>query len=156
MRYEVVKESQSGHCCFEATVVDTTKPCGVSVRFVDGETVEMPKFTQVCETFCPHMAEKIAEAMNLHDEAPLEEVPREPAVVDKFGQQITTSTPVIYMLDDRAEVLIIDEIMVEMLSQTWLLKGRTRDMREYEVYGDVCERHERLIVIGVDVSQVLS
>lgn len=35
MRYQVYSRSQSGHCCFEATVVDTTKP-----QIVDGRHVE--------------------------------------------------------------------------------------------------------------------
>jgi len=26
MRYQVIRGSESGHCCFEATVVDTSKP----------------------------------------------------------------------------------------------------------------------------------
>ena len=32
MRYQVVEDSQSGHCCFDATVVDTSK-----LEIINGE-----------------------------------------------------------------------------------------------------------------------
>lgn len=53
-RYQVVRESQSGHCCFVATVVDTTKPS----KWMNGE------YESVCECFNVKDAEKIAQALN--------------------------------------------------------------------------------------------
>lgn len=52
-RYQVVEGSQSAHCCFEATVVDTTKP----LKYGSG-------FDQVCECLEVTDAERIAEALN--------------------------------------------------------------------------------------------
>lgn len=53
-RYQVVPESQSGHCCFVATVVDTAKP----LEWPEGE------FETVCECFVTGHAETIARALN--------------------------------------------------------------------------------------------
>jgi|GEM_PF-5983942 len=60
MRYQVVKGSESAHCCFEATVVDTEK-----------EVHDRPDW--VCECFDPARAHAIADALNRADEAPLDE-----------------------------------------------------------------------------------
>lgn len=53
-RYKVVPESQSGHCCFEATVVDTTKP---SPHYAG-------MFQPVCECFDEADAKRICDALN--------------------------------------------------------------------------------------------
>lgn len=53
-RYQVVRESQSGHCCFVATVVDTATP----LEWPEGE------FKSVCECFELKDARKIAKALN--------------------------------------------------------------------------------------------
>lgn len=57
-RYKVVKGSQSAHCCFEATVVDTTKPV-----MIGGKQYE-DQFDAVCECFDYSEAKRIAQAMN--------------------------------------------------------------------------------------------
>jgi len=51
-RYKVVEGSESGHCCFEATVVDTQTP--------------NPMFYNelVCECFDMERAQKIADTLN--------------------------------------------------------------------------------------------
>jgi len=53
-RYKVVEGSESAHCCFEATVVDTQTP--------------NPSFRNepdwVCECFDMEIAQKIADALN--------------------------------------------------------------------------------------------
>ena len=54
MRYVVIEKSQSSHCCFEATVVDTHKPS----PYNEGQ------FEQVCECFDIEDAERVAEALN--------------------------------------------------------------------------------------------
>lgn len=51
MRYQVVEGSESGHCCFSWTVVDTQK---------DRENI--------CECFEEADARKIADALNKEDE----------------------------------------------------------------------------------------
>ena len=57
-RFKVVDGSQSGHCCFKATVVDTTKP--VMIRGVHFKN----QFEVVCETFDFRDAIYVAKALN--------------------------------------------------------------------------------------------
>ncbi len=47
MRYRVVPGSQSHHCCFEWTVVDTTKPTMIGGKHWAGKNG--PEFEAVCE-----------------------------------------------------------------------------------------------------------
>lgn len=55
-RYKAVDGSQSAHCCFDATVVDTTKPTGY-----------LDECEPVCECFARADAERIAVALNAAD-----------------------------------------------------------------------------------------
>ena len=52
-RYKAVKGSESGHCCFDATVVDTQTPHPT-----------FPEHDWVCECFDMETAQKIADALN--------------------------------------------------------------------------------------------
>jgi hypothetical protein len=65
-RYKVVEGSQSAHCCFEATVVDTRRPTMIAgkqyVRKVGG--VDAPQFDSICECFEATDAELIRDALN--------------------------------------------------------------------------------------------
>lgn len=54
MRYEVIRESVTGHCCFEASVVD------VEIRRKEG----LPGSGVLCECFEVKDAEKICEVLN--------------------------------------------------------------------------------------------
>jgi hypothetical protein len=58
-RYKVVEGSQSAHCCFEFTVVDTTKPdlMGDGTQYLD-------HFSIVCECFEREDADRIVSALN--------------------------------------------------------------------------------------------
>ncbi|RQU14209.1 hypothetical protein DF152_17245 [Burkholderia cenocepacia] len=58
VRYKVIDRSQSGHCCFAATVVDTTKPTMIGGKHYNGE------YEQICECFDYGDAERIAAALN--------------------------------------------------------------------------------------------
>lgn len=58
MRYKAIGVSQSGHCCFEATVVDTTRPV-----MIGGEHYK-EQFEAVCECFSAGEANMIADALN--------------------------------------------------------------------------------------------
>lgn len=61
-RYQVRYGSQSGHCCFEATVVDTTRPEIIGGKqYVDHRG---PHFYEVCECLVREDAERIADALN--------------------------------------------------------------------------------------------
>lgn len=57
-RYQVVQGSQSCHCCFDATVVDTTKKVIINGKWYNGQ------YESVCECFDEEQARKIAEALN--------------------------------------------------------------------------------------------
>lgn len=56
-RYQVVDGSQSAHCCFRATVVDTTRP----YTFGGSQL-----FEPICECFEDEDAEQICAALNAH------------------------------------------------------------------------------------------
>jgi len=57
-RYKVVSGSQSAHCCFDATVVDTTRPVMIHGEHYEGQ------FEPICECFDTDDAAAIADAMN--------------------------------------------------------------------------------------------
>lgn len=61
-RYQVLDGSQSAHCCFEATVIDTQRPqmvCGQPFVY-EGKT----QYHAICECFETEDAELIAKALN--------------------------------------------------------------------------------------------
>lgn len=65
-RYAIYKGSQSAHCCFDATVVDTTKPHiigSVHYRGSDGQF----HYEAVCECFSVEDAELVCKALNAMD-----------------------------------------------------------------------------------------
>ena len=55
-RYKVLAGSQSGHCCFDYTVVDTLKPHPVYAS--------QGLFAAICETFREEGAHAVARALN--------------------------------------------------------------------------------------------
>lgn len=57
-RYKAVPNSQSGHCCFDATVVDTTRPV------MHGDKHYNNQYEEVCESFEMEDAIQIAKALN--------------------------------------------------------------------------------------------
>lgn len=63
MRYQVVEDSQSGHCCFNATVVDTSK-----LEIINGEHRKDREgrflYEIVCECFSMEHAQLICDALN--------------------------------------------------------------------------------------------
>lgn len=58
-RYKVVTGSQSCHCCFSATIVDTTKPLEKYEGFEN-----LPEFDSVCECFDMETAEALCKSLN--------------------------------------------------------------------------------------------
>ena len=63
MRYKVINESESAHCCFKATVIDTDQ------KILDGDGNHMLsdgrfKYESVCETFSIEDAELICSSLN--------------------------------------------------------------------------------------------
>ncbi len=61
-RYKIVRGSQSYHCCFGSTIVDTTKPVMI------GEYHYENQFEPVCECFEDKDAELICRALNLNNQ----------------------------------------------------------------------------------------
>ena len=61
-RYKVVEGSQSCHCCFDATVIDTTKPSMIGGEQYEGDNG--PQFDSVCECFEVEDANIICAALN--------------------------------------------------------------------------------------------
>lgn len=61
-RYRIIQKSKSGHCCFQVTVVDTTRPemVGGKQFEYDGEL----QYESVCECFDAQDAYWIAAALN--------------------------------------------------------------------------------------------
>lgn len=62
-RYKVINKSQSAHCCFVATVVDTTRP----QLLADGKPYlnnDVPQYEAVCECFEQAQAELVCNALN--------------------------------------------------------------------------------------------
>ena len=63
MRYAIREGSQSCHCCFEYTVVDTNKPLILGDEQYIGEDGH-PEFESVCEYFDEQDAKLICDALN--------------------------------------------------------------------------------------------
>lgn len=66
MRYQIFNGSKSAHCCFDATVIDTTKPeiiGGQHYRDSDGRL----HYETVCECFSMKDAQLICDALNAAD-----------------------------------------------------------------------------------------
>lgn len=59
MRYKVINDSVSAHCCFEATVVDTQTPC----------LVYPGHKRTICECFSRTDAQRVARALNAEEDA---------------------------------------------------------------------------------------
>lgn len=53
-RFIILEDSDSGHCCFEHSILDTTKM----------NDVWPEKYESICETFDIESAESICEALN--------------------------------------------------------------------------------------------
>lgn len=66
LRYAIYEGSQSGHCCFDATVVDTTKPHIIGGKHYKGSDGQY-HYETVCECFDREDAERICAALNATD-----------------------------------------------------------------------------------------
>lgn len=61
-RYQVREGSQSAHCCFDATVVDTARPIVIGGKPYGRDGAS--QFEEVCECFSVEDAATIADALN--------------------------------------------------------------------------------------------
>ena len=62
-RYTVLNKSISSHCCFEATVMDTTKPCMIGAEHYSDEDGNA-YYESVCECMEEEDARRIADSLN--------------------------------------------------------------------------------------------
>lgn len=62
-RYIIITGSKSGHCCFEATVVDTTKPVIIGGKHYEPDGLGK-QYETVCECFSLEDAELVCRALN--------------------------------------------------------------------------------------------
>lgn len=70
LRFKVVEGSQTAHCCFEATVVDTNKP------IVHGSYKPEGRYEPVCECFSKADADTVCAALNAVEEEVVEDAAR--------------------------------------------------------------------------------
>jgi hypothetical protein len=64
MRYKIIEESTSGHCCFDYTVVDTSKPLILVDDAVWAQGNCETLYETVCECFEKNFAEIVCSALN--------------------------------------------------------------------------------------------
>lgn len=66
-RYEIREGSQTAHCCFEATIVDTAQPVRLSI---DGELYAPngeQQYANICELLDRDYAQMICDALNFYE-----------------------------------------------------------------------------------------
>lgn len=64
MRYRVVDKSQSGHCCFAWTVIDTDQPLSYNGNRLYCDAEGNPQYEAVCECFDADDAHLICRVLN--------------------------------------------------------------------------------------------
>jgi len=69
MRFKIVEGSQSVHCCFDFTIVDTAKPYMIGGKQYNGQ------FETVCECFEKVDADMVCAALNTHNQEPTNDQP---------------------------------------------------------------------------------
>ncbi len=133
-RYRVVRGSESAHCCFEATVIDTES------ENAHGD------LDWVCECFDLSQAHAVADAMNMADETPLNEA--EPVYQDRCGKEFDVRSALMYFpgsLHDPRLVLPC-QIESDINTRQWKLHVKTFvEGREYLVRGTMFEKHPWLL-----------
>lgn len=63
-RYQSRSGSQSAHCCFQVTVIDTNKPTIIGGKHYMGSDGQTPQYETICECFEMDDAELICRALN--------------------------------------------------------------------------------------------
>jgi hypothetical protein len=150
-RYRVVKGSESGHCCFEATVVDTEKEEGVGGY--DGQP------DLVCECFDLSRAHTIADAMNMADESPLAENTPGPTYQDRCGKEFDVRSALLYFPGGRPDPLLVLPCQSEydVSTKLWKLCIKTFvDSHQYTVRGTMFEKHPWLLKLEASGEDILT
>lgn len=63
-RYTIEEGSNSAHCCFSYTIVDTAQPEIWNGEILTNHETGQPRFTTVCECFEKEDADKVCDALN--------------------------------------------------------------------------------------------
>jgi hypothetical protein len=61
-RYKIIQGSQSAHCCFDFTIVDTEKPVTIGDQLYKPDGIQ--QYEEVCECFFEKDANLICDALN--------------------------------------------------------------------------------------------
>lgn len=133
-RYRVVKDSESGHCCFEATVIDTAK-----------EVAGHPDWA--CECFDLPRAHAIADAMNMADEAPLSEKTPGPVFQDRCGKEFDVHSALLYFPNEGEPRLVLPgQTESDLDTNRWEMYVVTLvGSHQYLVRGNMFEAHPWLL-----------
>ena len=149
-RYQVVDGSESGHCCYEATVIDTHKIC---------QHLKRPDW--VCECFCKARAHAIADAMNAADIAPLSPEDEEdmlpvPIYQDRCGKGWNIGSALLYYREssDTFDMLIPNRIEFDLSTKQWMLDATTPYGQEHTVYGMAFKPHACLFALEATSDEV--
>ena len=132
-RYQVVKGSESGHCCFKATVIDTAKEAHRGLNWV-------------CECFDLPRAHTIADAMNTADEAPLSET--SPVCQDRCGKEFGVWSTLLYFPGGSQDPKLVLPCQIETDINTgvWEMYVQTvAKGHQYKVRGTMFEKHPHLL-----------
>jgi hypothetical protein len=140
-RYQVVKGSESGHCCFEATVIDTEK-----------EVLGHPDW--VCECFDPPRAHAIADALNAADEAPLSEV--EPVFQDRCGKEFDVLSALLYFPAENGDPVLVFPCQTETNADTgrWKMYVMTLAGHQYLIYGRMFKKNLQLLKLEASGEEI--
>jgi len=144
-RHRVVKGSESGHCCFEATVIDTAK-----------EVAGHPDW--VCECFDLSRAHAIADAMNAADEEPLSEKVPDPVFQDGCGKEFDVLSALVYFpLGSSPFVVWPSQIITDANTGKWEMCAQTLDSnRSYWIEGSMFKQHTLLLKLDATSEEFLA
>ena len=132
-RYQVVKGSESCHWHFDAIVIDTKKSV-------------LGHFQVVCRVFDLSRALAIADAMNMADEAPLDE--NTPAYQDRCGKEFDVHSALLYFPGGSQDPKLVlpNQIEINVDTGKWELYVTTLvDNHQYMVRGDMFAKHPHLL-----------
>jgi hypothetical protein len=146
-RYQVVKGSESCHCCFEAAVIDTKRGAHARAAWV-------------CECSDLSRAHAIADAMNAADAEPLNEKTPEPVYQDRCGKEFDILSALMYFPDGKSDPVLVLPCHSEYNTNTgqWKLHAETLvDKQPHLIYGYMFKKNPRLLKLeasGDDIQTI--
>ena len=139
-RYQVVKGSESGHRWFAATVIDTEK-----------EALGCPIWA--CECFDLSRAHVIADAMNVADEAPLNE--KAPIYLDRCGKEFDVHSALLYFPGGDPALVLPNQTEFNTVTGRWeMYVTPVVDGHQYVVRGTMFKKHSQLLKLEASVNDI--